>query len=43
MRLNWIPAFVELTRRRKSSDVENHPQQDHADGDRRVTSAAVVV
>jgi hypothetical protein len=33
MRLSWIPALVELTRRRKSGDVENHPH--HADGDRR--------
>ena len=38
MRQSCIPAFVELTRRRKSDDVEDHPRQDHADGDRRVAS-----
>jgi hypothetical protein len=43
MRLRWIPAFVELTRRRRSGDVENCPQQDRAEGDRRVISAAFVV
>jgi hypothetical protein len=43
MRLSSIPAFVELTGRRKSVDAENHPRQDHANGDHRVVFCTFVV
>jgi hypothetical protein len=34
---------MELTRIRRSGDVENHSRQDHANGDHRVASGAIVV